>query len=118
MILIKAQSIGINPPIIKTYFLQDNIDEIIFFNTLNKINTKLKRNLPINLDEAIWLYSGYLIEQIKKDISLDKIQNEIIHILNAHQVMIGVKEFLKVINFEITIERYKSNIIIKNENFF
>jgi len=43
MILIKVQCIGINPPIIKTYFLRDSIDEIIFFNTLNKINTKLKR---------------------------------------------------------------------------
>jgi len=76
MILIKVQCIGINPPIIKTYFLRDSIDEIIFFNTLNKINTKLKRKLPINLDEALWFYSGYLINLIKKNIPLDKIKKD------------------------------------------
>jgi hypothetical protein len=44
MILIKAQCIGSKPPIIKKYFLYDDIDEIIFFNTLNKINTIKKKN--------------------------------------------------------------------------
>jgi urease gamma subunit len=117
MILIKVQCIGINPPIIKTYFLRDSIDEIIFFNTLNKINTKLKRKLPINLDEARWFYSGYLFNLIKKDIPLDKIKKDNGHILNDDQLMIGVKEFLKEINFEIMIETFKTILRLKNKKF-
>jgi urease gamma subunit len=115
MILIKAQCTGIKPSIIKTYFLQDDIDEVIFFNTFNKINTKLERKIPINLDESVWFYCGYLINQIRNGISIDQIKKDIIYTLSADKLMIGVKEFLTEIYFEIMIGTcFKTKLMIKN----
>ena len=54
---------------------------------------------------------------IKKNIPLDKIKKDNGHILNDDQLMIGVKEFLKEINFEIMIETFKTILRLKNKKF-
>jgi urease gamma subunit len=106
---------GISPSIIKTYFLKDEIDEIIFSNTLNKINAKLKRKLLINLDESLWLYSGYLIELLKRNIPMSQIKKDIVNILDDDQLMMGVKEFLNEVSFEIMNETFKTKLMMKNK---
>ncbi len=113
MIIAKAFCQKVYPPYEKKYFLRDEIDEIIFFNTYKKIVSKKERNFQINLDESLWLYCGYLINEIRSGISLDIIRKEISKVLSVNQTMIGVDEFLKNVRFEIYINSQKYTIILE-----
>ena len=114
MIRIKVSCIGIMPPTQKYFFLADNIDEIIFYNTYEKIKTKVNRGLRINLDETIWLYCGYIIREIRLGNNLSQIKEKISKLLSHDGVMIGVPEIMKKNNFEITIEKKQFHFDIEN----
>ena len=114
MIRIKVSCIGIMPPTQKYFFLADNIDEIIFYNTYEKIKTKVNRGLRINLDESIWLYCGYTIKEIRLGKDLSQIKEKISKLLSHDGVMIGVPEIMKKNNFEITIGKKQFHFDIEN----
>lgn len=114
MIRIKVSCIGIMPPTQKYFFLADNIDEIIFYNTYEKIRTKVNNGLRINLDESIWLYCGYIIKEIRFGKNLSQIKEKISKLLSYDGVMIGVPEIMKKNTFEITIEKKQFHFDIEN----
>ena len=114
MIKIKVSCIGIMPPTQKYFFLADNMDEIIFYNTYEKIKTKVNRGLRINLDESIWLYCGYIIKEIRLGKGLSRIKEMTSKLLSHDGVMIGVPEIMKKNNFEITIEKKQFHFDIEN----
>ena len=114
MIRIKVSCIGIMPPTQKYFFLADNIDEIIFYNTYEKIKTKVNHGLRINLDESIWLYCGYIIKEIRHGNNLNQIKEKISKLLSHDRVMIGVPEIMKKNNFEIIIEKKQFHFDIEN----
>jgi len=68
------------------------------------INDKLSRKMKININETLYIYLNYIIDQL----SLHKKRNEIIKnaskLLTPDQVMIGVPESLRKINFNIKLE--------------
>ncbi len=114
MIRIKVSCIGIMPPTQKYFFLADNIDEIIFYNTYEKIRTKVNHGLRINLDESIWLYCGYIIKEIRLGKNLSQIKEKISKLLSHDGVMIGVPEIMKKNTFEITIGKKQFHFDIEN----
>lgn len=104
MITIKVTCLGIEPPIQKQFFLRDNIDEVIFYNTYERIVAKVNRKLKINLDESIWLYSAYIIKHSRLGENTNKLIDKLSKLLTKDMVMFGVPEFMKKINFEISID--------------
>lgn len=84
-------------------FLRDEIDKTIFFNTLKVVETKIKRQLRINLNESIWFFCGYVLNQIHLGTAIDEIQTNLSKILSEEMVMIGVGELMKKIAIEIKI---------------
>jgi urease gamma subunit len=96
---------GIKPPTQKYFFFADDIDETIFYNTFEKIKSKVDSGLKINLDESIWLYCGYIIREIRRDNNLNKIKDKLSKLLSPDKVMIGVTDIMKKNTFEITAEK-------------
>lgn len=104
MITIRITCVGINPPTQKQFFLRDNIDEVIFYNTYKVIKTKVDRRLRINLDESVWLYCAYIIKHIRLGEDTNKIIDRLSKLLTKDMVMIGVPEIMDKTNFEISID--------------
>lgn len=114
MIRIKVSCRGIMPPTQKYFFLVDDIDEIIFHNTFEKIKSKVDNRLRINLDESIWLYSGYIIKELKDGNNLNQLKGKMSKLLSCDKVMIGVPEIMKINTFEITLEKRQIRFDIEN----
>jgi urease gamma subunit len=103
MLLIKVQCFSSHQTIHHNIFLRDDIDETIFFNTFKIIETKIKRQLRINLNESIWFYCGCVLNQLHLSTSIDEIRTNLSKILSEEMVMIGVVELMKKIEIEIKI---------------
>ena len=104
MITITIRCVGINPPTQKQFFLRDNIDEVIFYNTYKVIKAKVDRRLRINLDESVWLYCAHIIKYIRLGENTNKIIERLPKLLTKDMVMIGVPEIMNKTNFEISID--------------
>ncbi|HXV88916.1 MAG TPA: urease subunit gamma [Nitrososphaeraceae archaeon] len=91
-------------PIIRVYQFHNNTDYIILKNSIKTIKNKLSRKMRININEALYIYLNYVINQLH----LHKKKNEIItnvsKLLTPNQVMIGVPESLRKVNFNINTE--------------
>ena len=103
MLLIKVRCFSSNQTIPHNIFLRDEIDETIFFNTFKVIETKIKRQLRINLNESIWFYCGYVLNQLYLGNDTDKIRTNLSKILSEEMVMLGVADFMKEIEIEVRI---------------
>lgn len=101
MLLIRVQCFSSHETIHHNIFLRDEIDETIFFNTLKVVETKIKRQLRINLNESIWFFCGHVINQLHLGLGIDQIRTNLSKILNEEMVMIGVGELMKKIEIEI-----------------
>ena len=88
--------------------------ETIFFNTFKIIETKIKRQLRINLNESMWFYCDVL-NQLHLGTAIDEIRTNLSKILSEEMVMIGVAELMKKIEIEIKI--VKDHIISHNIRF-
>ena len=103
MLLIKVQCFSSHQTIHHNIFLRDDIDETIFFNTFKIIETKIKRQLRINLNESMWFYCGCVLNQLHLGTAIDEIRTNLSKILSEEMVMIGVVELMKKIEIEIKI---------------
>jgi urease gamma subunit len=103
MLLIRVQCFSPHQTIHHNIFLRDEIDETIFFNTFKIVETKIKRQLRINLNESIWFYCGCVLNQLHLSTSIDEIRTNLSKILSEEMVMIGVVELMKKIEIEIKI---------------
>ncbi len=103
MHLIRVQCFSSHQTIHHNIFLRDKIDETIFFNTFKIIETKIKRQLRINLNESMWFYCGCVLNQLHLGTAIDEIRTNLSKILSEEMVMIGVVELMKKIEIEIKI---------------
>jgi urease gamma subunit len=91
-------------PFTRIYQFYNKTDYIILSNSIKTINNKLSRKMKININETLYIYLNYIIDQLR----LHKKRNEIIKnaskLLTPDQVMIGVPESLRKINFNIKLE--------------
>lgn len=91
-------------PFTRIYQFYNKTDYIILSNSIETINNKLSRKMKININETLYIYLNYIIDQLR----LHKKRNEIIKnaskLLTPDQVMIGVPESLRKINFNIKLE--------------
>ena len=103
MLLIRVRCFSSDQTIHHNIFLRDEIDETIFFNTLRIVETKIKRQLRINLNESIWFFCGCVLNQLHLGTAIDEIRTNLSKILSEEMVMIGVVELMKKIEIEIKI---------------
>jgi urease gamma subunit len=91
-------------PFTRIYQFYNKTDYIILSNSIKTINNKLSRKMKININETLYIYLNYIIKQLRSH----KRRNEIIHnaskLLTPEQVMIGVPESLRKINFNIKLK--------------
>jgi len=91
-------------PLITKLFDYDNDSEQIFLESIKQVKNKLAKNMMINFNEAILLYFAYVVSEIRDNKSRNQIEKTASRILSPKNVMIGVAESMRKINFEASID--------------
>ena len=101
-------------PFTKIYQYSNKSDEEIFKNSAIMIKDRLDKNLKININEAILIYSEFIVSQLRDGKQIEQIQKNTSHLLNQEQVMIGVPETLRKMSFEVMLDNESTKFIILN----
>ena len=95
-----------NPPFVKSFQYRDKEEEEILFNTVASIEKKLERGLKINVNETLAIFCAYVIEELRGHRSQAEIENAAQGIISSGQVLIGVPETLREMNFEVIVDDF------------
>ena len=95
-----------NPPFVKSFQYRDKEEEEILFNTVASIEKKLERGLKINVNETLAIFCAYVIEELRGQRSQEEIENAAQGIISSEQVLIGVPETLREMNFEVIVDDF------------
>ncbi|TBR09984.1 MAG: urease subunit gamma [Candidatus Nitrosotenuis sp.] len=98
-------------PFTQVYQYSSKADEEIFANSVTMIKGRLDRNLKININEAIAVYSSFIVSELRDGKSVERIQANASYLLSPEQVMIGVPETLRTVSFEVTLDDAPMKII-------
>jgi len=102
-------------PFTRIYQFYNKTDYIILSNSIKTINKKLSRKMKININETLYIYLKYLIDQLRSHEKRNEIIKNASKLLTPDQVMIGVPESLRKINFNIKLETTQRLRITINE---
>jgi urease gamma subunit len=91
-------------PFTRIYQFYNKADYIILSNSIKTINNKLSRKMKININETLYIYLKYVIDQLRSHKKRNEIIKNASKLLTPDQVMIGVPESLRKINFSIKLE--------------
>ena len=91
-------------PFTRFYQYYNKTDYIILSNSIKSINNKLSKKMKININETLYIYLKYLIDQLRSHKKRNEIIKNASQLLTPDQVMIGVPESLRKINFNIKLE--------------
>ncbi len=91
-------------PFTRIYQFYNKTDYIILSNSIKTINNKLSRKMKININETLYIYLNYIIKQLRSHKRRNEIINNASKLLTPEQVMIGVPESLRKINFNIKLK--------------
>jgi urease subunit gamma len=101
-------------PFTSIFHYPTKTDEEIFINSSMVIKDRLNKNLKININEAIVVYSSLIVSELRNGKSIEQIQKNTSCLLNPEQVMIGVPETLRKISFEVTLDDNSMKLIVLN----
>lgn len=99
-------------PFTRVYQYPSKTDEEIFLNMINQVKDKLAKNLKININEALTVYSAFIISELRDGKSIEQIQKNASNLLNPEQVMIGVPETLRKISFDVTLDSLTRLVVL------
>lgn len=99
-------------PFTMTHDYPGKTDEEIFANSVNMVKEKLDKNLKININEAITVYSALVVSGIRDGKSPDEIQKNASRLLRPQQVMIGVPETLRMVSFDVTLDDNSAKLVL------
>ena len=88
-------------PLIRIFHYEKS-DEPIFLESTKLIKNRLSNNMRLNINETLGLFFAYITTSLNEGKTIIEIQKHIPELLSPHQVMIGVPESLRKLNFEIT----------------
>lgn len=89
-------------------------DEQVFLNSAAMIKDRLEKNLKININEAIVVYSASIVSELRDGKSIEQIQRNVSRLLSPEQVMIGVPEMLRKMSFEVMLDDGYAKLIVLN----
>ena len=101
-------------PFTKVYQYSSKSDEEIFINSAILIKDRLAKNLKININEAILVYSSFIVSKLRDGIPIEQIQKNASQLLSPEQVMIGVPETLRIMSFEVMLDDGCMKFIVLN----
>lgn len=101
-------------PFTRIYQYSTKTDEEIFNNSTTMIQDRLNRNLKININEVIAVYSAFIVSELRDGKSIEQIQQNASCLLSPEHVMIGVPETLRKISFEVILDAESVNLIVLN----
>ena len=78
------------------------------------IKNRLDKNLKININEAILVYSEFIVSELRDGKSIEQIQKNTSNLLGPDQVMIGVPETLRQISFKVMLDNESMKSIVLN----
>ena len=83
----------------------------IFLESTKLIKKRLSNNMRLNIHETLGLFFAYITTSLNEGKTIFEIQKHIPELLSPNQVMIGVPESLRKLNFEIKI--FLRNLYLK-----
>jgi urease subunit gamma len=101
-------------PFTRVYQYSSKSDEEIFINSAVMTKDRLDKNLKININEAILVYSSFIVSELRDGKSIEQIQKNALHLLRPEQVMIGVPETLRTMSFEVMLDDESMKFLILN----
>jgi urease gamma subunit len=99
-------------PFTRVFSYPKEIDEEIFMNTITMIKERLDRNLKINTNEALIVYSSYILSELREEKPIEQIQKNASKILSPQHVLIGVPETLRKMSFEVKIDNKLALVVL------
>lgn len=87
-------------------------DDEVFFSSAKVIEEKIQRNMKINANEALLTYCAYVTRSVHAGRKDDDIKKEAPKVLSANSVMIGVPETLRIITFEVAMNKRVAKITL------
>ena len=100
-------------PIIRIFPFHNNTDYVILENSVKTIENKISKKMRININETLNIFLNYIVNQLQLPKKSNEITSNFSKLLSPDQVMIGVPESLRKINFKIITEKkQKLNITI------
>ena len=101
-------------PFTKVYQYSSKSDEEIFIRSAIMTKDRLDKNLKININEAILMYSAFIVSELRDGRLIEQIQKNASNLLSPEQVMIGVPETLRKMSFEVMLDNESMKFIILN----
>lgn len=99
-------------PFTRAYQYSDKTDEEILVNSVNLVKEKLDKNLKININEAITVYSAFIVFGLRDGRSSGEIQKNASSLLRPEQVMIGVPETIREMSFDVSLDGNTQQIVL------
>ena len=99
----------------KKYYYPNESDEEIFFNSVQLVIARIEKKLKINLNEVLTIFLDFLVREYRKKRDIDEIKENLSKLLTHDQVLIGVPELVKKIEFSGRIDLNTKFTIVLNE---
>ena len=99
----------------KKYYYPHESDEEIFFNSVQLVVSRIEKKLKLNLNEVLTIFLDFLVREYRKKSGIDEIKDNLSKLLTHDQVLIGVPELVKKIEFSGIIDTSPKLTIVLNE---
>jgi len=93
-------------------FDYEKSNEFIFFDSIDIIKNKISKNLKLNINETLALFTAFAVVSLNNNDSVKKIQEHSSQLLLPNQVLIGVPELLRKLTFSITTDNATDKLIV------
>ena len=99
----------------KKYYYPHESDEEIFFNSVQLVVARVEKKLKLNLNEVLTIFLDFLVREYRKKSDIDEIKDNLSKLLTHDQVLIGVPELVKNIEFSGIIDTNPKLTIVLDE---
>ena len=99
----------------KKYYYPNESDEEIFFNSVQLVTARIEKKLKINLNEILTIFLDFLVREYRKKRYIDEIKYNLSKLFTYDQVLIGVPELVKKIEFSGWIDTNQKFTMVLNE---
>ena len=99
----------------KKYYYPHESDEEIFFNSVQLVVSRIEKKLKLNLNEVLTIFLDFLVREYRKKSGVDEIKDNLSKLLTHDQVLIGVPELVKNIEFSGIIDTNPKLTVVLDE---
>jgi urease gamma subunit len=99
----------------KKYYYPHESDEEIFFNSVQLVIARIEKKLKLNLNEVLTIFLDFLVREYRKKRGANEIKDNLSKLLTHDQVLIGVPELVKNIEFSGIIDTNPKLTVVLDE---